>query len=371
MRRFSMGFTSAERSEVVVLVCRQMEPLPVGANLGFVYATDYYADDLDLLVAELRGRTGIPHWVGTIGLGLTAGGEEYFDVPALAVLVGAFPRDAFRVFATGTSSIGAVTRAHGAWYGCGARYLAVTHGDPNNPHTPELIRALVDELPGGFCVGGVASSRRACVHIADSSVHGALSGVLFDERVPIYTGLTQGCVPIGPLRRITGCDRNIIQTLDDRPALDVLRTDIGELLARNLGSITGYIFVGLSIPGKDTGDYTVRNLLAVDRKHGGLAIGGWPQSGQSLLFCRRDANGARDSMEKMLIGLKRRLPRPAEAALYFSCLGRGRRMFGESGVEQALIRHHLGDIPLIGFYANGEISHNEVYGYTGVISVFL
>ncbi len=371
MHRFSMAHVSTERGAAVVELCRQMDPLPTGANMGFLYATDHYADELDLLVTELRGRTGIPHWVGTVGIGLTAGDEEYFDGPAMAVLVGAFPEHAFRVFATDTQGLASVTRMHGAWYGSGGRHLVITHGDPHNPHTPQIVRALAEEIPGGFLVGGVTSSRGRCVQVADSVVQGALSGVMFDERVAVYTGLTQGCTPIGPFRRITRCKRNVIQTLDNQPAMEVLRSDIGELLARNLANITGYIFVGLSVPGSDTGDYTVRNLLPIDPRRGWIAIGDWLPPGRSLLFCRRDANNACDNLEKMLQSLLRRLPRPPQAALYFSCLGRGQRMFGKSGVEQSILRQHLGDIPLIGFYANGEISHNELYGYTGVLAVFL
>ena len=371
MRRFSMGHAVAEPATAVVAVCRRIEPLPPGANLGFVYATDHYADELDLLVTELRGRTGIQHWVGTTGVSITAGDEEYFDTPALAVLVGAFPADAFRIFSTSAQSLGPVVRTHGTWYRRKKRHLAIVHGDPNNSRTPDILRALAGELPGGFLVGGIVSSRGSHVHIANSLIQGALSGVIFNELAPVYTALTQGCVPIGPSHQITDCERNVVRTLDGRPALDVLREDIGELLARNLNRVTGYIFAGLPIPGTDTGDYTVRNLLSIDRRHGSLAIGEWLHHGQSILFCRRDANSARDNMEKMLTSLLRRLPHPPQAALYFSCLGRGRQMFGAPGIEQRIIRNHLGDIPLVGFYANGEISHNDIYGYAGVLTVFL
>jgi small ligand-binding sensory domain FIST len=37
----------------------------------------------------------------------------------------------------------------------------------------------------------------------------------------------------------------------------------------------------------------------------------------------------------------------------------------------SLIRSALGDVPLIGFFCNGEISHNRLYGYTGVLTLFL
>jgi small ligand-binding sensory domain FIST len=45
-------------------------------------------------------------------------------------------------------------------------------------------------------------------------------------------------------------------------------------------------------------------------------------------------------------------------------------MFGRRGAEQALIRDALGDVPLVGFFCNGEISHDRLYGYTGVLAVF-
>ncbi|CAK0754140.1 Small ligand-binding sensory domain FIST [Gammaproteobacteria bacterium] len=369
MRRFSMGYAITERSTSVVTICRQIEPLPPGANLGFIYATDHYADELDLLVAELRGRTKVSNWVGTVGIGLSVGDKEYFDTPAIVVLVGAFPADGFRVFATTSRSMSPVVRTHGSWYRPRERHLAVVHGDPNSIHTPELLRALVGELPGGFAVGGIVSSRGSHTQIANSLVQGAVSGVIFNELVPVYTALTQGCIPIGPSRQVTDCERNLIRTLDGRPAIDVLREDIGELLARKLNRINGYIFTGLLIP--NTNDYTVRNLIAIDRGQGWIAIGEWPRIGQSILFCRRDANQARENLEKILANLMRRVPRPPQAALYFSCFSRGERIFGIAGIEQRLIRSYLGDIPLIGFYANGEVSYNNIHGYAGVVTVFL
>ena len=35
-----------------------------------------------------------------------------------------------------------------------------------------------------------------------------------------------------------------------------------------------------------------------------------------------------------------------------------------------IIRHALGDVPLVGFYAAGEIAGHQLYGYTGVLTVF-
>ena len=54
-----------------------------------------------------------------------------------------------------------------------------------------------------------------------------------------------------------------------------------------------------------------------------------------------------------------------------SCLARGPALFGDDSQELKTIRDALGDFPLVGFFANGEISHNRLYGYTGVLTLFL
>ncbi len=77
----------------------QLDPLPAGANLGFLYATDALSDDLASILTFLRERTRIADWVGSVGLGICASGIETFETPGLAILVAALPEGSFRVFA--------------------------------------------------------------------------------------------------------------------------------------------------------------------------------------------------------------------------------------------------------------------------------
>ena len=58
-------------------------------------------------------------------------------------------------------------------------------------------------------------------------------------------------------------------------------------------------------------------------------------------------------------------------AVYVSCAGRGGPHFGGPSAELQIVRHALGDVPLVGFFAGGEIARNHLYGYTGVLTVFL
>ena len=248
--------------------------------------------------------------------------------------------------------------------------LGLVHGDPVNPLTEALVKQLAGRTASGFLVGGLASSRGNTYTIANGVGQGGVSGVLFGQEVGVITRLTQGCSPIGPHRRVTEARRNILITLDGQPALDVLKQDIGEILARDLMRIGGYIFVGLPIPGSDTGDYLVRNLVGLDPNEGLVAVGDLVEPGRELMFCRRDAATAREDLDRMLVALKGRLSTPPRGGIYCSCLGRGVNLFGPDSAELKQIRDTLGDFPLVGFYANGEVSQDRLYGYTGVLTLF-
>ena len=127
----------------------------------------------------------------------------------------------------------------------------------------------------------------------------------------------------------------------------------------------------LPIPSSDTGDYLVRNLVGIDPEQNLVAIGDFVEEGTSIMFCKRDGDTARDDMQRMLADLGQRATTPIKGGVYYTCLGRGRYQFGEDSEELKMIRDELGDFPLVGFFANGEISHHRLYGYTGVLTLFV
>lgn len=340
-----------------------------GGTLGFLYATDYFAADLGLILEEMKEATGVAQWVGTVGMGVIASGRELFDEPALVAMTGDLDRNAFRVFGSlrSTDEIGASTlRCAG-----GETNFAVVHADPTNVEIATLVSALAGKVESGFLVGGLTSSRRLNPQIADGITEGGVSGVVFTEDVAVATRLTQGCSPIGPKRTITECQRNIILSIDGKPALDVMREDLGERLGKDLNRIGNQIFVGLPIRGSDTGDYLVRNLLGIDPQSKLVAIGELIQQNQQVMFCRRDLDSATEDMNRMLASIKKGLFGKPKGGVYYSCLARGPNLFGRKSEELGLIRDSLGDFPLVGFFCNGEISHNRLYGYTGVLTLFV
>lgn len=365
--------SSAQWAAAAQACLAALQPLPAGANLGFLYVTDVLAPALDDILAFFKSATHVDQWVGTVGIGVMGRDREYFEQPAMSVMVGGWDAGAFRVFGSIRADVRELfeTESQSAWCAQHHARFGIVHGDPRNTKTPALIADLSTALDGGYLVGGITSSRGPHAQIAGEVTTGGLSGVLFADDVPVVTALTQGCTPLEPMHTVTECRDNIVIELDNRPALDVLNEDIGEVLARDLARAAGYIFVGLPIRGSDTGDYLVRNLIGVDPRNKVIAIGEHVKPGDSLMFCRRDVHTAREDLQRMLTDIKRRAGGMPRAGVYYSCLGRGPHMFGAEAVELNAIARELGEFPLVGFYANGEISHNRLYGYTGVLTLFL
>lgn len=348
-----------------------LAPITAEHRLGFLYVTDDFADSLKDIAVFLRQTTGIPHWVGTVGFGICAPGKEYFGQAALAAMAAPIPDSAFRTFNGIQSDVGATLEGLRDWLG-DVPPLIVTHADPRNPHVPQIVEDLSRETDG-FLIGGLTASRGAHPQLADEVAEGEVSGVMMSlEAVPVAAALTQGCSPIGETHRVTAAEENILIEIDGRPALDVFKEDIGDVLARDLRKVAGYIFAALPVSGSDTGDYLVRNLTGIDPEQGLIAIAEHVQAGDTIMFCRRDHDSAVEDMRRMLGDLRKRAGNaPIRGGLYYSCCARGPNQFGDDSEELGLIAEELGDFPLVGFFANGEISNNRLYGYTGVLTLFL
>jgi small ligand-binding sensory domain FIST len=318
-----------------------------GRGLGFVYFTDALLGEAESILQALRRETGVVDWIGTVGTGVLATGAEYQEGPAIAAMVADL--DDYCVFSGRRPLKGA------------APHFAVVHADPAAPDVAGLVADMSSKLSTGYVVGGISSSRAGTVQIANEVLSGGISGATFGKSVAVATRLTQGCTPYPGRFRVTGCEDNLVFSLDGRPALDVLLETVRGEKAQ--------LLVGLPVPGADTGDFTARNLVGIDPKNKIIAIGDAVEHGAELMFCKRDGAAARADLARMLAALKAAEPAP-RGALYFSCVARGEHLFGSRGAELGLVRQALGEVPLVGFFCNGEISRDRLYGYTGVLTLF-
>ena len=381
-------------------------------TLALLYITDHYAEDaqeiLDYLSAELPEITD---WSGTVGVGIASNNVEYFDEPALAVMLCELPSDQYRVF-SGVAPLGLAFEAH----------TALVHADGHTADLAELIDELAARTDSGYVFGGLASSRRATVQFAVSGngnvkgqgaasgvFSGGLSGVAFGPEVALVSRVTQGCQPISRAYKVTRAERNLVLNLDGEPALDVmLRTlkvtldDPREALQAVRATLVGLTETANLADGSPTvtrtgnfgPDVMVRHIIGLDPARGGVALADVVSEGMELAFCQRNVQAARADLMRICAEIREELepqelaletatelaqfeadaaPHPARAiagAIYVSCTGRGGAHFGGDSAELQIIRRALGDVPLIGFFAGGEIAGHHLYGYTGVLTVF-
>jgi len=381
-------------------------------TLALLYITDHYAaaaqDILDYLGAELPEVTD---WAGTVGVGIAANNVEYFDEPGLAVMLCGVPAHQYRVF-SGVAPLGLGFEAH----------TALLHADAGTPEVADLIAEMAGRTESGYLFGGLSSSRGDTVQFAiggngNIKGHGAargvfrggLSGVAFGADVTLVSRVTQGCQPIAPLRTITGAEGNVVTTLDGAPALQVLLADLGVSLDEPrtaLAAVRSTLAGLMAAPGAHAGDAVrrpgafgadvrVRHIVGLDPARQGVAIAEAVETGMRLAFCQRNVAAARADLTRICAEIREELepqemaaetatalaagmaasaPHPARrvaGAIYVSCAGRGGPHFGGPSAELQIVRHALGDVPLVGFFAGGEIAHHHLYGYTGVLTVFI
>ncbi|MCB1889727.1 MAG: FIST C-terminal domain-containing protein [Rhodocyclaceae bacterium] len=372
--------THPSRQVVVDLCIAQLQAqivsrdVPMAYPLGLCYLTDYYAADAEAILATLKAQLPGTEWVGAVGVGVCASGVEYFDQPALSLLLAPLPAADFRVF-SGRRPLGRgdVFEAH----------TALVHAEGSTPDLQELLVEQADRTATGYLFGGLSASRERNLAIADEVLSGGLCGVAFSPRVEVISRVTQGCQPVGPARRVVECQGNYLIALDGGTALGCALDDLGlpeEVDHDELARMLAATLVGISrghddtahAPGRFGSETLVRHILGVDPEAEVLAVAETLEQGMELSFCARNPDAALADLARIARELHAAAAgRQIAGALYVSCSGRGGAHFGRPNAELETIRDALGDVPLTGFFAGGEIARDRLYGYTGVLTLFL
>jgi small ligand-binding sensory domain FIST len=313
-------------------------------------------------------------WVGATGVGIGAGSVEYFDAPAMAIMLADLPLDSFKIF-SGAEIAGAGSNGFEA-------FTALVHADGSADLPPKLL-ALSEKTTAGYLFGGLSSARNKPLCFADKVVSGGLSGVAFGPGVSVVSRVTQGCQPIGPQRAISRAEGNYLVTLDGARALDCVAEDLGlslEISDPELSEALGETLVGLISVGEDAShrpgqfgaNTEVRHIVGVGRKAGVLVIAERLAKGMQIAFCKRNVEAAKQDLLRIVSEVRAQAEAAGgiRGALYVSCSGRGGPHFGERNAEFAMVSEALGGVPLIGFFAGGEIARHHLYGYTGVLTAF-
>ena len=353
-------------------VLHALEVLPA-ADLLVVFISPQHVEAAGLIASELGAIYPNATIIGCSGGGVIGGGREIEQAPALSITAAHLPDVACRSFLLEDPP------GPEDWY---ERLGIEPEHEPAFLLLPEpfstdpmaLAASLDAAYPRAVTVGGLASGGTGpgdhVLFFEDGAHEEGCVGVALYGDVLVEPLVAQGCRPLGRPHRITRGHGNLVAELDGRPAVEVLDETYSELdpLERTLFAHSP--MVGLAV--ESGSDYLVRHLAGLDRDHGVLAVGGRVEPDQLLQFQLRDRHASAKELGDLL-ERQARGPRP-EGALLFSCLGRGKRFYGHPDHDSNLLREHLGDVPIGGFFCNGEIGpvHGRtwLHGYTSSFALF-
>ena len=364
------------------------------ADLGLLFLSAAYRAEAVDLWPVLKEELQIKHLLGCTGGGIIGAGKEVEDRPAISLTAAVLPDVEIVPFHVTQEQLPDADAGPKTW-----RELVHSNpekqpsflvlSDPFSIDSDALVAGLDFAFPQAVKVGGLISGgTNPNEHLllldqkilSKGAVGVALSGDIFVEAV-----VAQGCRPVGKPLTITESDENILMGVDGKPPLVYVQEMYEQASLRDKELMQSSLFLGLLMDpfmnNPKQGDFLVRNIIGLDQNRGLMAIGAPLRAGQTVQFHLRDATTSHDDLQLMLSNSQSAKMKtmaagnPAAAgAMLFSCLGRGKRLYGESDHDSSLFKSVVGDIPVGGFFCNGEIGpvggKTYLHGYTSSIAVF-
>ena len=345
-------------------------------DLLVCFVSPHFVGAFDDVAFALRNLLSPRVLFGATAVAIVGGAHEIEDGPAVSLFAASVPDARFTPVSLDLEMTSASEYAITGWpeldHDPSTLLLCA---DPFTFPTDAFLRRLEDARPGMQVIGGAASA----AHMAggnrllldgDVRERGAV-GVLIDG-VDVRSVVSQGCRPLGRPYVVTRGEGNRVAELAGEPALARLQECAAAASAEDRELIRRGLHVGLVVdehkPDFARGDFLVRNVIGADPESGTLAIGEEIHIGQTLQFHVRDAGAADEDLHELLTGHE------ADAALLFTCNGRGRGLFGSPDHDAGVVERLLGPLPVAGAFCAGEVGpvggRNFVHGFTVTLALF-
>jgi small ligand-binding sensory domain FIST len=365
--------TAHATGEVVGQVLERLGRYP---DLVLLFVTRPHVGALEDAAGTVRQLLEPSLLIGCAAESVAGNGHEIEEAPAISLWAGVF---------------GPVTPVR-LWTEIGDEHRQIEGWPTSTPFDPEALLLLADPYsfpvdalfsglaerhPGLRVLGGMASAAQGPggnrLALNDRIFTGGAVGALFGPGVRLETVVSQGCRPIGRALVVTKAERNVIYELAGQPALErLLEMARGGMPERDIELINQGLHIGLVLDEHKAdfrrGDFLIRNVLGADRANGAIAIGDLVEVGTTVQFHVRDATSADEDLRELLAF------RHADGALLFTCNGRGSRLFDEPDHDAGVVSDLLGDPPLAGFFAAGELgpvgSRNFLHAFTASLGLF-
>ena len=373
-------------SELSLAVSRILAELGQAPDLTCLFISPHFQDDAEAIVAQLDEELSSIHTIGCTGESIVGVKTEVESAPAISVWSAVLPETSItpiRLTFERTIGGGAIhgwpEEVHESW---GDESTLLLLGEPFSFPADVLLAEVNEKQPGKPVIGGMASGffspgeNRVFLNRDVYSI-GAV-GVLLQGAIRVESVVSQGCRPIGEPLVITKCERNVIQQLRGEPALKHVHDIYESSSTHEQAAMQQGLNLGRVIDEyKDDfeqGDFLVRNIENVVPDEGSIVVTDFVRAGQTVQFHLRDAEAADGEMKQLLARKRDSTTAQPTAGLLFTCNGRGSRMFETLHHDATVINDVIGEIPLAGFFAMGEIGPiggtNFVHGFTASIALF-
>ena len=366
--------------EVIGAVLEQLGTEP---DVAAVFASPQHRDAFGDMAAAINRMLRPGVFVGTTAVAVLGGSREVEDAPAIglwAARLAARPRPV-RLQATRTASGIALQGLSASTFEPGDALLLLA--DPFSLPVDAIIDALAAfEMPEASetlsvpVVGGMASAANTPggnrLVLDDEVMSSGGVGVVLPGGVATRTVVSQGCRPIGDPMIVTRAEGNLVMEIAGRPALDRLDDLVRAADAEERSLLASGLQIGIAIDEHratfERGDFLVRGVVGADRLQRALAVGDRVEVGTTVQFQVRDAVAADEDLRAMLADAT------GDAALVFTCNGRGQRLFGEPDHDARVVHDTLGSPALAGMFCAGEFGpiggRSFVHGFTASVLVF-
>jgi small ligand-binding sensory domain FIST len=351
-------------------------------DLAFVFFSVHHAEKAQIISAMLQQELSLEVCLGCSGEGIIAGAEEVETAAALTLWVACLPQVRMTPLRLAFSEAQDQIQMAGWPEPCSQPSTFLLLADPFTTPVHDVLSVMADRYPNGKAVGGLAGGGHGAGEnrlIKNGEVFdGGLVGVQLSGPIDVRTVISQGCCPIGERYVVTKADHNMVYELGGQPALQRLQEVFESLEGSQRRHAHRALHIGIAIDEHrnrfDRGDFLVRNLVGADQQAGAIAIGDLVQEGQTVQFQLRDAKSASDDLHVLLAADRVKHRNPPLGALLFSCCGRGEGLFGHAHHDSTVVQERMGQIPVSGFFAQGEIGpvgeRNFLHGYTASVAIF-
>ena len=373
-------------AECAVAIKNSVEGEPLDLAVAFI--SPHYEDSYDL-VADLTAESlGAKHVFGCSGGGVIGNGLEIEQRAGISITAAVLPNVDIKPFHLQADQVPDLDSGPDKWEDIiGVQAAKDPHfvmiADPYSFPVQDLLMGMDYAYPRATKIGGLASgaSRQGgnALFLDGEVLRSGAIGLALDGNITVDTVVAQGCRPIGSPMRISKSDHNMLLELDGQPPMEVLRNMLQVLPDRDQELLRHSLFLGVVtdefIENPVQGDFLVRNVVGMDQSTGALAIGEMLKEGQLVQFHLRDAETSTDDLQAVLTRYaNEHRENDIPGALLFSCLGRGQYLYGKPNHATDMFREKLGDVPLGGFFCNGEIGPVSgttfLHGYTSSFGLF-